>query len=359
MDFYVMTEPGISGNFWNAKYMAGMRSAVRECKGRLVEILLSDLDKISQKNRGSNLRVPVILNGRSSNWIASLIPLVCDKGFHPILLASHNYTPQRGVSSLRFDFYGLYTSWFAYFRKCGLKNMALIGANKNNVSDSLKCQAIAGFNDGKGKADIYYMESTMQLCLDSFINNVKNYDVVLCVNDVVAIILKSMLKKRGLENCLQVHSFWDSPLSKYISHEEKLISLDYNELARQAIKVYSFLVNNPEIESVATTVKGDMNSCLEPIKSAYVKPNENTFLKDESVKEVYALEKLFSSLDELDFQIINGVIKGDTYEEIAERENVSLATIKYRVKKMLVLTGKTKRKELILLVTKYLQIEFI
>ena len=354
-----MTEPGISENFWNAKYMAGMRAAVRESKGRLVEISLSDLDEINEKNRDLKLRVPIILNGRSSDWIASLIPLVCDKGFHPMLLASHNYTPQRGVSSLRFDFFGLYTSWFAYFRRCGSKNMALVGANKNNVGDSIKCQAISGFNDGNGKADIYYMKSSMRLCLESFINNAKEYDVVLCVNDVVAIILKSMLRKSGLENSVEVHSFWDSPLSKYINHQEKLIALNYNELARQAIKVYSFLVNNPEIESVAVTVKGDMSHCLAPIKSAYVQPNENTFLKDPSVQDVYALERLFSSLDELDFEIIKCVIKGDTYELIAEKENVSLGTVKYRIKKMLALAGKTKRKELLMLVEKYLQAELI
>lgn len=360
MNFYVITEPEYSENYWNTKYMAGLRSAVRENKGKLVEVKFNDLDKINQSTI-QDLRLPIIINGRSSDWIASLIPLVCDKGFHPILLASHNYTPQRGVSSLRFDFYGLYTSYFAYFAKRGLHNMALVGANKNNVSDKLKCQALNDYNKGygKGKADIYYMESSMQDCLKSFIENADNYDAVLCTNDVVAIILKSMLRKSSFKGRLQVHSIWDSPLSKHISHQDKLISLDYNELARQAIKVYNFLVNNPEIESVATTVKVNMSEHLEPVKSSYLKPNENTFLQDPSVKDVYTLEKLFSSLDEIDFHIINGILNGDTYDMIAERESVSLGTIKYRVKKMLELAEKNKREELIKLITKYLQTELI
>lgn len=359
MNFYVITEPEYLENYWNFKYMAGLRSAVREYKGKLVEIKFSDLDKITTLN--DNARIPVILNGRSSDWIASLIPLVCDKGFHPILLASHNYTPQRGVSSLRFDFYGLYTSWFAYFTKCGFNNVALVGVSKNNVSDTLKCQALTDYSKGygKGKADIYYMDSSMQDCLEFFIQNAKDYDVVLCPNDVVAIILKSMLRKIGFDGQLQIHSFWDSPLSKYIEHQDKLITLDYNELGRQAIKVYDFLVKNPEIESVATTVRVDMSNNLEPIKSGYVKPNENTFLQDESVKEVYALEKLFSSLDEIDLQILYGILNGEIYETIAERENVSLGTVKYRVKNMLTLLNATKREELIYLVSKYLQTELI
>ena len=360
MEFYVITEPGYSENYWNLKYMAGLRSAVREYKGKLVEIEYCDLDKITPLNE-QDTKIPVIINGRSSDWIAWLIPNVCEKGFHPILLASHNYTPQRGVSSLRFDFYGLYISWLDYLSKCGCRDFALVGVSKNNVSDTLKRQALDDFNKGcgKGRADIYYMESSMQLCIENFLNSVNLYDVVLCTNDAVAIILKSMLRNIGYNGNLLVHSFWDSPLSSYINHEDKLISLDYNELGRQAIKIYVFLVNNPEIESVSTTVRVAMSSNLVPVKSGYVKVNENAFMQDEKVKEVYALEKLFSSLDMIDLQIINGILKGDIYEAIAERENVSLGTIKYRVKKMLELLGKSKREELILLINKYLQTELI
>ena len=356
MNFYIITEPEFAKNYWNFKYMAGLRSAVREYKGTLVALTADELHALSDIN-SEGTRTPLILNGRSPDWITSLASLACDMGFHPILLASHNQALQRGVSSLRFDFYGLYSDWLSYLSKQGFYSIALVGVSKDNISDTLKQQA---FNDHKrrqGKENnrsIYCIESSLQECLDRFLRDREKYDAILCTNDVIAIVLTGELRKRGLENALPVHSFWDSPLSKYVSHGEKQISLDYNELGRQAIKLYAFLNNNQNIESISADVRVRLSTDIEPQRSASALSGKNIFMQDECAKDVYTLETLFSSMDEVDLQIISGILAGDVYEAIADRANVSLGTIKYRMKKMMTLAQKKKREELISLITKYL-----
>lgn len=355
-----MMEPGLSENFWNAKYMAGMRMAVRECKGKLRELQLNDLERIASQGRGKGEIVPIILNGRSPDWVASHIAQVSDRGFHPILLATYNNTTQRGVSSLSFDFYGIYTAWCRYMCKRGWHNMALLGVSPDNMSDGAKCQAFrdynSRYNDGH-RTGIYYMEGSLQDCCESFLAEAAQYDAVLCTNDVVSIVLVSLLRQKGLTHSLHIHSFWDSPLADYLSPEIKMISLDYHEMGRQAIRLYSFLVNNPGMESVSATVRGVPFMDPETAEAPNASASENSFLRDERAQDIYTLERLFSSLDAIDLQIIGGMAGGVPYEQIAEQERIAVGTVKYRVKKMLSLVQKSGREELLALIDEYLGTE--
>lgn len=358
MDFYVMTEPDLTGNFWNGKYISGMRSAVRECKGRLVEIDLCDLDTLISLKKD----VPVILNGRSHDWVASHIEYVSQKGMHPILLSSYNNTSQRGVSSLSFDFYGIYTDWCAYMHGRGWCNMALLGVSHDNMFDSVKCEAFRNYNDrynAGGTVGIYYIDNSVKNCCEDFLAEAQKYDVVLCTNDVVSIVLASILRKCNPKPELYIHSFWDSPLAEYLKPDIKIISLDYHEMGRQAIRLYSFLVNNPGVEAVAATVRGVKHSGVSTAGLGSVSNNENNFLRDECSRDVYTLEQLFSAMDEIDLQIIRGIVLGVSYEQIAEKEMVAVGTIKYRVKKMLEITSKDSREELMELISQYIGTENI
>lgn len=357
MNFYFMTEPELTENFWNGKYMAGMRAAVRECKGRLQEVELCDLDAIAAEKTVDCETLPIILNGRSPDWIASHIAHVTERGLHPILLATHNNTTQRGVSSLSFDFYGIYTAWCTYMCKCGWHNMALLGVSPDNMSDAAKCEAFSNFNrrhNPDGHTGIYYINSSLENCCQTFLAEAEQYDAVLCTNDVVSIVLVSLLRQKGNNHSLHVHSFWDSPLAEYLNPEIKMMSLDYHEMGRQAIRLYSFLVNNPGIESVSATVCGV--PCLAPELAATtsVSFSTNGFLRDERAQDIYALERLFSALDAIDLQIIGGMAEGIPYEQIAEKEMIAVGTVKYRVKKMLALAQKGSREALLNLIDEYL-----
>lgn len=349
MNFFIVTEPNLSENYWNSKYVSGMRGAVREYKGKLIELDLNSISKISEKT-------PVIINGRNPEWISVNTKRLLDNGYHPILLATNNDTGLSNVSSLTFDFYGIYSSWCAHFYSLGYKNMALLGVRPDNTSDNYKLKAFCDFNERFNENitnNVYKVTTSLKDSCENFIKHINRFDVVLCTNDLVAIILLSLLRKTSNEKKLLVHSFWDSPLAKFLNTEFKTYSLDYHELGRQSIKLYTFLSNNKSVQSISATISGVpiLNTELKPPQIA--KTNKS-FMQEESAKAVYNLEKLFSLVDDIDLSILKGMLSKITYEQIAEQQNVSVNTVKYRVKKMLNVIGSNSRKELLLYMTTYL-----
>lgn len=50
MNFRVITESDVLGNFWNNKYIDGMKAGARECRGNLLEITADELDEIKSED---------------------------------------------------------------------------------------------------------------------------------------------------------------------------------------------------------------------------------------------------------------------------------------------------------------------
>jgi len=51
MNYYVLTEPDVSENFWNRKYISGMKAGARESKGSLIEIDVEDICTIKDESK--------------------------------------------------------------------------------------------------------------------------------------------------------------------------------------------------------------------------------------------------------------------------------------------------------------------
>ena len=82
--------------------------------------------------------------------------------------------------------------------------------------------------------------------------------------------------------------------------------------------------------------------------------SEVNFYGDEAVAPIVRFENLLSRMDELDEEILHLIASGMTYEEIEEKVNVSITSIKYRIKKLITLCGVKNRTELIAEVKKFM-----
>jgi len=302
----------------------------------------------------------VIINGRSSAWIDHSVETVLRNNCLPVLMAANNSQSKHHVSSVGFDFYGIYTSWCEYVLIQGWRNMALLGVNRDTAGDMLKCEAFMDYNSRHNKEnryDVYYIESSLEECCKRFLEKAGEYDAVLCTNDLISIILVTLIRKQVINDNLQIYAFWDSPLSEYIRPKVKTISLDYAELGRQAIKVSSFLAKNPNIAVLSVTVCGQTEMTERKICSIKSENAGDTFLKDRRAQEIYSLENLFSSIDSNDMQIICGIIDGISYERLAEKLSISIGAIKYRVKRMLTIAQRKDRNEFVNLIQEYFSMD--
>ena len=77
------------------------------------------------------------------------------------------------------------------------------------------------------------------------------------------------------------------------------------------------------------------------------------FYEDYEINEMMMLEKLLYESEDLDRQIVRSLLRGESYEQIAENYYLTVSTVKYRVKKMVGLCNLKHRSQLLELLRKY------
>ena len=127
---------------------------------------------------------------------------------------------------------------------------------------------------------------------------------------------------------------------------------------------YAHLYKNPC--AVALTVKVTANLTVRASTNFDPDPGEDListlekqvpnvdFYDDPVIREIFRVEELLASCDELDRGILDGILHGETYPSIAERLYTSENVISYRIKKMCKITATEKKSELIALLSPYL-----
>ena len=188
---------------------------------------------------------------------------------------------------------------------------------------------------------------------------------MICANDVVALALICHLREEGVRvpEDLFVVSFGSTVLASMANPTITSVSVDHEELGRQAILAYAYLYKNPG--DITLTAKVDAKLRIRA-STAYMPdhgkdifasflpqtPNVN-FYDDPITQRVFEAETLLLGCDELDFGILEGILSGETYPHIAERLFTSENVISYRIKRMCKTTGCTKKAELVALLAPY------
>ena len=221
------------------------------------------------------------------------------------------------------------------------------------------------FRGGNPSRDIYYNYASQRGCYARFAENCRSYDAVICANDVVALALICHLREEGVRvpEDLFVVSFGSTVLASMANPTITSVAVDHEELGRQAILAYAYLYKNPG--NITLTAKVDatlhirastahMENHGKDIFAAFLPQTPNVNFYDDPITErVFEAETLLLGCDELDFGILEGILKGETYPHIAERLFTSENVISYRIKRMCKTTGCTKKAELIALLAPY------
>ena len=66
------------------------------------------------------------------------------------------------------------------------------------------------------------------------------------------------------------------------------------------------------------------------------------------------VERLLNACDALDRQILRRTLMGESYEDVAERCFINVSTVKYRLRKMIGISGAESRTDLMRIVRRYL-----
>jgi len=312
----------------------------------------------------------ILLLGTSEAWLNSFLSQI-DFLRHKILLV--NTIPSKlnkNVSCVTFDRKQSMIDIMEYMVHAGRTKIALFGFNSNSSSDMIRTKTffenykILGLSADVEK-DLYLNNGSVEKCAEKLMKELHRYDAIICGNDPVAICIMNKLKKLGykIPDDFYIIGFGNSILANKVTPTLTTVDLNYFEIGKQAVNVYSYMMKHPEISSISVYIPcvialGESTNFDETKGNVSKMYGQNitiqdTFFKDSEIEEFFLLEHFFEECDEIDIGIIKGIMKKIKYNELAEMLHISEYTLKYRLKKIYANTKVKDRNSFIELLNKY------
>lgn len=257
------------------------------------------------------------------------------------------------------------------FRENNLNNAALYGVNTNSQNDVAMAEMFVSQTKHSGKT-VFANSGSMKQCFDEFFHVRNNFNVVICVNDYVAISLLENLKTHDPESLQKLHiiSFSNTIISKLYDWPITSFYTEVDDIARAVVDIYRTLRNNRPYSSVSICIPFKINNCnsnnkcLSPFQSAAILTGNyttsstfDTSINYETDPEVSILPKIeifLNSITGLEYTILSLVLQDKKSAEISELLYLSEDAIQYHVKKMRKMLGIKTTREFCNALNKYI-----
>ena len=287
-------------------------------------------------------KTPVIVIGTTYNWIAKQIKLILEKKRHPILVSNQApHTFKGDYSLVSVDIQKSTDELINILKRHGYSKTALFGVNTASTADIGREKA---FETHFGKENVFYIADGLEQSAEDFTNKVKNFDSVICVNSLAAVVLYKKLKEKSLKIPQIASDSYSEILSNY--SDVLAINFDFKQFLSAAGKIYKIMEKDKSISGINVTIKhsiaipDSLIDISEELQNSDICENENNrFFNDKDVKNISLIDELLSKCDETDKKIIDMLINNYKYEKIAEDSFLSLSTVKYKVGNMMELCG--------------------
>lgn len=254
------------------------------------------------------------------------------------------------------------------------KNLAVYGLNPRSNADMKLAEGIYQRWTALEPEDIYTVVNGLDNCYESFFENRDKYDVVILVNDLVAIDLIERLKHSDpeyIEKTFFIGSM-DSLLSRL--YYPSLTSSSYKQTsgAIMLYRLYELCVKNRnDFGSVNIMLKNyftsrdttanipfeQSNACF---KLTSRKLNFESSTEEIDTPDIpIMLESMLSSIDINDLKIIGMLIRGKTAFEIADSLFMSLSSVKHKMSNLYKLLNVKRKKDFIDTVKPYINLKYL
>lgn len=359
MRLYLQIDPTFAHSFWCRQYERGISL---EASQHSIEVL-EGLPPSEERE------AVVCLIGSAPLWIWERRKALSATGTKGILLTPADPDSSDGFSHISIDYHTAMRKLFAYFHGNGKTKVALFGSNPSSSTDALKVAVYRRFAD---RPRVFENLGNLAKSCEEFFAALEDFDSVICCSDLIAAELGRYLRERGVNmpDDLWVAGFGDTVLAAKVHPSITTISCDYAAIGSQAVKIAAMLSRNPALSTVSMTIHGTLliresTGCIaRPDKGILnsevpAQSGEVNFYSDGTVDELLAVENLLSRCEPVDFKILNGISHGRRYSELADICYLSENAVKYRIKRMWTLAGKTCRQDLLRLAQRYLDLSAI
>lgn len=350
MTINIITEPEYKDTVWCRETLCGIEKKAASLRYK-TKICSFDMLSADMEN--------IIVVGTSPGYVASILCKTTLLGIRAIVISCQPVETREKTSYVLIEHNWATKECIEYLRSCGRKSIALYGINRNSYADMIKTK----YFDDK---NIYYSagKNAMQGCYESFVNQVSDYNVVVCSNYISAIYLMGRLKSAGIcvPEDLYVVAYGDSVIGNTFS-PSLTITLNHEQLGIQAINLCRFPDTLSENISVTVRVPCEIHAAKSTDNIPYVKSvndfmqpdiSDNIFTQDEQLLEIQSLEKMLRMCDDIDFKIISGLLDGKSYTKIGDTLYISESSVKYRIKRLLTGSGIESAAKMLEVYNKYI-----
>ena len=207
--------------------------------------------------------------------------------------------------------------------------------------------------------DIYMNNSGLDSCFHAFLPYADRYDTVVCMSGYAAVSLVKKLETMDtklLKN-LTIISCEEILLSSRYKNIISFVDMKLDTFGSTAISIMELLEGKENNMTLCVSVEG----AVQTISSS--KTEQRTYLEETEEYLLFAdpeevclarVEKLLESTDEVDQVIIELLLNGATYSQIADDCYMTEGNVKYRVKKYLNICKVNSKKELLDMLGEYL-----
>lgn len=356
MHISIITEPAFENSSWCKTILNGLFKALSRKK-----LSYTVVTKIPDKHKDIKNHF-LILIASDEKWLTTAISCYRDRKIHPIVLSCQLRHPMSGVyssvtSDIRQSIYYLIT----HLAKRGKTRPALYGINPASLPNLARKDSFLEFApDGINETDIYYNNGSLRDCFENFIKHYEKYDCVICANDYAAISLLQNLDICNIpsDKLLPV-SYGGTLLAGRYSNRLLTISMCYEEYGKAAVSICETLHKNPALLYLNIAVKckigtSDQFAATERPPDDMVSmdntsqiPSDELFYSDKEMCDMILTENVLSACDKTDLTILSMILDGHSYDNTAEICFMSPNTVKYRLKKLMEICGKSTKKEFI------------
>ncbi len=351
MRVFVMVEPNFKNTASCESIFKGIKDTLR--KKRITYHVIDSPLNVSSNTEKSFL----ILISTNISFIAKTVVECEMKKIHPIVVSFQfldsipgiysSVTPNIEYSMLRI---------LRFLKGTQNKSPALYGISVKSAPDlARKNYFLQNTILQTCENDVYHNEVGLDKCFEKFVSNIINYDCVICTHNYAAIHLLNSLRSADfhLEN-FNIISYGKTHIASKFYPEIITVDVVNEGLGKAAITILEELQNNTDVLNINMSVKSFINSQTNILSETILEFNDSfeestsdIFYEDPQIQKMLLIEKLLSSCDAVDLLILDLVLKGYSYEKIANKNFLSYSAIKYRVRNMFLACNCSTKSEFI------------
>lgn len=363
---YLLVEPSIMTPIWHANSIEGLKRSAAKQKRTVCQI--SSVEELDSKEI---MPLALVLISTNNDWTQEAIESCRKRNIRPILIGGMPGKFGEDVSGTMYSSKSSVQELLHYFVSCGRSRVALMGINENATNDATKREAFLATARHLGlhvtPRDIYCSNKGAANPLEALFDNIDQYDGILCSNDYIAANVMAYCADHGIDvpGKLYISGLGDTMLCRYTNPTLTSATRSYIQTGEQAFNIWKQLNGDPSIYAIVVVVQCEIKPrgstdfsklpgdviVPDPGRVASTLPEGSVLA---SVNAAKSLEYCLAHCDQMDIQIIRGILDGLSVETIAEHQYISVGTARYRLKKLYTAANVGGKNEFVELFRRYI-----